>query len=186
MKHVILIFLAATLLLSSCNKSDSGLRFKAVYQLELVGIKKRSAKLNGYLGFENASKKEEVAFVSLMADVLVDGKDVGTFVFNDDIQIQPVSEYKVPLNYSFSSEKLPAKAEDEFTYAIQIKGYVVVKDAAGDKQNVPFDHTETIKVKVQKEERQEKRDEKKEEKLSRKELRKKQMEELKLEKMEKK
>jgi hypothetical protein len=186
MKHIILICLAAAMLATSCNKTDGGLQFKAVYQLELNGIKKRNAKLNGYMGFENASKKEESTFVSLMADILVDGKDVGTFVYNDDIQIQPASEYKVPLNYSFSSEKLPAKEGDDLTYAIQLKGYAVVKNASGEKQNVPFDHTETVQVKVQKEERQEKRDEKKEEKMSRKELRKKQMEELKLEKIEKK
>jgi hypothetical protein len=171
------------LVLTGCKNKEDEPQFKTVYQLQLSGTARKTAKIKGSFAFQNPAEKDVWTFVSLMSDISMEGKDVGTYVFTDNVPIKSGSEFKVPLLYSMDNDKLPLKEDtSEQSVAIRLKGHVLLVSEKGDKLKVPFDHTETVKASIQRENKKDERQEHKEEKNLRKELRKQQKEQLKLEK----
>lgn len=171
-------------LLAACNRQEQQPQFRSVYQLQISGTAKKTSKIKGSFAFYNPDEKNNWTFVSLMSDIYANGKDIGTFVYTDNVLILPASEFKVPLLYSVDTDKLPLKEDSTGeSLAIRMKGHALLANAKGDKIKVFFDHTETVNVIIQRESRKEERDERREERKLRKELRKQQKEQLKLERV---
>jgi hypothetical protein len=181
MKYFLPLWLLLTVI--GCKNKEGEPQFKTVYQLQLSGTAKKTAKIKGAFAFHNPAEKEVWTFVSLMADISIEGKDVGTYVYTNNVAIKSGSEFKVPLLQSVDTDKLPlnegASAE---SVAVRLKGHVLLVNDKGDKLKVPFDQTETIEARIQRDNKKNEREERKEEKKLRKELRKLQKEQLKLEK----
>lgn len=181
MKYILSCWLL--LVLWSCNKKEEEPQFRTVYQLQLTGTAKKTSKIKGAFAFHNPAEKTSWTFISLISDLSMDGKDIGTYVYTQQVSILPGSEFKVPLQYSVDTEKLPLKEDTEIqSSAIRLKGHVLLVNEQGDKIKVPFDHTETIQVDLQRDIRKEEKKNRKEERKLRKELREQQKEQLKLEK----
>ena len=181
MKYILPFFLL--ILISGCNNKEERPQFKTVYQLQLSGTNKKTSKIKGSFAFHNPSENKVWTFVSLMADISMEGKDVGTYVYTDNVAIKSTSEFKVPLLHSVDTDKLPIKEDTSAgSVAIRLKGHVLLVNEKGDKVKVPFDHTETVGASLQREDKKDERKDRREERNLRKELRKQQKEQLKLEK----
>jgi hypothetical protein len=160
MKFYLSIF-TVLLLMSGCQTPEAQPVFKSVYQLSLGGLTKKTARLNGLIAFENPADKKSYTLSSLMTDIEINGKDAGTYVYNNSLAIKPGSEFKVPLSYGFDTGKiLPDGDLPEMSYAIRLKGFIILLDEKGEKQKIAFDHTETVKPVILKQERRENREDK--------------------------
>lgn len=153
------------LILAGCKTPEAAPEFKSVYEINLSGLGRKTTKLKAFIAFTNPSEAKAYTLASLMTDIEIDGEDVGTFIYNSSLTLQTKSEFKVPLSYSFDTEEiLKSNEEPSASYSVRLKGFVLLLDEAGEKVKITFDHTETIKPIVLREERKEERMDKRSEK----------------------
>jgi LEA14-like dessication related protein len=157
--------LLSLLILSGCKTPEATPEFKSVYEVNLSGLGRKTTKLKALIAFTNPSENKNYTLASLMADIEIDGEDVGTFIYNNSLALKPKSEFKIPLSFGFDTDKiLKAGDEPSASYGVRLKGFVLLLDESGEKIKITFDHTETTKPIVLREERKEERIDKRNEK----------------------
>ena len=165
MSRIFLLFGLSLSLLLGCNRSEGGIDFISIHQLELSGLTKKSSTLQAVLTFKNKFKSEDYKLKNLDADITIEGVDVGTFYTKQTLAVKANSEVNIPLSYAVDNARLfQDESESPSSILIKIKGNAVFNNVQGDEQQVSFNHQETISVVVSKrQQRKERRSEAKKE-----------------------
>ena len=175
-----MLFLVAGVLLTSCNKNEGGPAFKSVLEIDLGNISKKNSKFSCYIVFTNNDDKASFKVKQLVADLKINGKDAGTPLSDEPIEVLPHSEFKVPINFEIHSDDFISVGEGENypeSLPVKLEGTLTLTDANGKEIRVDFNHEESVVVNIKKEERQEEKEAKKEERNAKRELKKKEREE---------
>ena len=143
--------------LSGCKKERKP-EFKTVLEQSFSGLHKKTAKYSAYVVFTNAGENAYTVD-NLVADLVVDGKDAATVVYNGEMAIQPNSEFKVPVKQSFDPDDVFEPGEDgNYPKAVKVdlSGELQLINKDGDKVGVPFEYSESVNLNIKRELRKEK------------------------------
>lgn len=165
-----MLVLAASFLVFGCSKKESEPSFKAVYDIDLGNLNRKTSKFRALVSFTNPAEEATFTVKSMDADIVVDGVDVGTFISNTSMKVLPKSDFTIPIRYDLTPSKWvgenQAPAE---SYKVEVNGTLFMISADGEKINIPFSHAETVKVVIPKSERHEEKLNKREERKAAKE-----------------
>jgi LEA14-like dessication related protein len=168
-----LLILVVTALFLSCSKKESSPAFKAVYDVDLGNLLKKTSKFRALVAFSNPSEDATFTVTSMEADIIVDGVDVGTFISNTSMKVLPKSDFTIPIRYELNPTKwVGENQEPAESYKVEINGTLFMLSSDGEKIKIPFSHTETVKVVIPKSERHEQKLNKREERKAAKEAKK--------------
>lgn len=173
-------FLVVGVCLTSCNKNEGGPAFKSVLEIDLGNISKKNSKFSCYVVFTNNDDKASFKVKQLVADLKINGKDAGTPLTDEAIEVLPHSEFKVPVHFEIHPDDFITVAEGENypeSLPVKLEGTLTLTDANGKEVKVDFSHEESVVINIKKEERQEEKEAKKEERKAKRELKKKEKEE---------
>ncbi|MCD8528687.1 MAG: hypothetical protein LRY27_01625 [Chitinophagales bacterium] len=103
-KSIIFVLFILFLISSSCNSGSSETtEIQGISEIEVKTFKKKEVELACKLHYLNVDKKS-LKFTYADLDVLVNGKDVGTFISNDTKNIGPNALFELPISISFLPE----------------------------------------------------------------------------------
>lgn len=163
-----LIVLFCMIVISACKTDKKGIEYKKIDNLDLGNLSKDNATLKATAVFMNLSD-EEYNFKDLVLDLTVNGKDVGTIVTKISKKIAPVSEFSIPIQYSYETSSIIEKGNDpSATYAVQLSGDLTLKDKNGKEITTTVKFTTTSTYQTKKEIRIEKREDRKKRREERK------------------
>lgn len=145
--------LASIILWTSCKSGKDGdIEYVNAYNLQINGLHKKKASVSSLLAFKNTFAASDYKLKDVNLDILVDGIDVGTYYSKSTLSIKAQSELKVPMEYTFDSDKL-AVSEGESSFVVELKGDVSFTNAQGEDIVVKISHKETVHPIIPKKER---------------------------------
>ena len=151
----------ACLFLSGCKKEHKP-EFKTVLEQSFSGLHKKTARYSAYVVFTN-SGKNSFTVDNLVADLVVDGKDAATVVYNGEMAIQPKSEFKVPVKQSFDPDDVFDPGDDgSYPKAVKadLQGELMLINKEGQRIGVSFEYSESVNLNIKKDLKKEKKTEK--------------------------
>ncbi|MCZ2394011.1 MAG: hypothetical protein LC105_09160 [Chitinophagales bacterium] len=171
----LLIFTLLIFTAISCKNSESGdIIYKDTYNVQLVGLNKKTGAIKIVVGFTNQFEKTDFKLKEMDVDISIGGIDMGTYFSKNTLTIKALSELKVPIEYGINNEKLQDNnGEYSSTFVVQLNGTAIFVNEQGEEQEVKFSHKESVNhFASKKEKRRKDKGEGDEEQLSRSEKRK--------------
>ncbi len=173
MKNIFYIFFIS-LIASACSQGDSAsIEYKNVYSVSLNGLHKKNTELTSLIAFDNQFEKTNFKLKEIDVDIDIDGIDIGTYFSREPLSLKAKSEIKIPLSYTFQSEKVQEKESSKSSFIVSLKGTATFTDEQGNEEKVGFNHKETVNsITNFKEKRKNRKDDSEYEELSKADLRK--------------
>lgn len=155
----------------SCKQEQKSIEFVKITDVDLGNLSKNNATIRGIAVFQNHSKNE-CSIEEMILDFTIDGKSVGTIVSKSNRKINANTEFSVPFEYKYDTEKIVEPGtEPAKIYAVELLGKLNLKNA-DNLESIDVKYAESYEYKTAKEERIEKREERKESRKEKREQRK--------------
>lgn len=168
MKKLLFICLSV-LLLTSCNFDKEQIEFKKIDHFDLGNLSKENTSLKATAYFMNVSE-EKCTLKSMVVDLKIDGKDIGTIVTKTNKAIQPNEEFSVPVKYSYETASfIEPGNEASGNYAVSLKGNLIFLNSKNKEISIPVKYESTFEYLTKKKERKENKEERKSRKEERRE-----------------
>jgi hypothetical protein len=144
----LLIVLACSLIFFSCNKNDViPPEFKSIVNLNMQDVSKKNFDVMGAIVFVNNGENDFV-LVKTIADVVIDGADVATFLYRKPSTLNAGTEISIPLVVTLDQNDLKKMDASEMMVLCNIKGHAEFESKSNNKKIiVPFKHEQKILVK---------------------------------------
>jgi hypothetical protein len=146
-KTVLIVFVGS-LLLHSCKKNEIvPPEFKSIIHLEMQDISKKSFDLTSSIVFAN-NGNDDFVLVKTIADVMIDGADVATFLYRKPSTLNSGTELSIPLSVTLDQNDLKKMDGAEMLVLCNIKGHSEFLSKDDNKKIiVPFKHEQKMLVK---------------------------------------
>lgn len=150
MKSSFLTILLLTILFYSCNgKKEKQVELQHFSTVEVKEFKKKNVSISTDLKFQNLSEYE-VEFIYAEFDIIVDGKDVGSFIQKSAKKIPANGLYSIPIQHDFKPEDAflnldygLLKIKSDIVCPVRIVGYITILKN-GKEDDIKFDVTQKV------------------------------------------